>query len=102
MTHTLRILGILLLTAVFAVAAPAWKAQSIRLTWQDNTTTETAFMIERSTDGLNFYPLGTVAANVVTFLDTGLSPRTYHYRVYAIIGSDRTGASNVASVVVKK
>lgn len=85
-----------------AFSAPAWKNQTVLITWDDNTTNETAFVIERSLDGYNFATLAQVGANVTAFFHTGLSPRTYYYRVYAVYPGGRTPASNVAVVTVYK
>ena len=55
------------------------------LLWQDNSTDEGNFKIERWINGgSTFAPAGTVGADVVTFNDTGLAASTrYCYRVYA-------------------
>ena len=56
----------------------------INLQWQDNSTDETGFAIERSTDGVNFTPLSSVAANSLAYDDlTVLGGYTYTYRVAA-------------------
>jgi hypothetical protein len=81
------------LTAVFQTGP------QIRLTWRDNATNEAGFVIERSTDNVNFSLLTTVGprnnTGNVTFTDTTVkisstSPVTYYYRV---------AAANVASVL---
>lgn len=54
----------------------------INLTWTDNSTNETEFKIERKTGSENYAVVGTTAADVTTFYDTGLTPSTtYSYRV---------------------
>ncbi len=55
----------------------------IALTWQDNSSTETGFFIERSTmPASGFMPVGGVAPNVTTFTDTKFASRTtYYYRI---------------------
>lgn len=58
----------------------------IDLTWSDNTGDETGFKIERCVGGDcdNFSQIATVAANVGSYSNTGLSPSTlYRYRVRA-------------------
>ena len=62
----------------------------ISLTWTDAATNETAFIIERSTDGVNFSQVGTAAPRTGstgltrTFNDTAVSAGvTYFYRVRA-------------------
>lgn len=57
---------------------------SIKLDWTDGSTNEDGFSIERSTDGINYVEIDTVAANVVTYTNTGLTAGTlYYYRVRA-------------------
>lgn len=61
----------------------------LQLTWTDNSTDETGFQIERSTTGAGgpFTLLTTVAANTITYDNTGLTAATnYCYRVRAING----------------
>ncbi len=62
----------------------------IKLDWQDNATTESAYHVERSTDGNNWTVIqNTLPANTTTFTDTGLTCSTaYHYRVRAFRQSD--------------
>ena len=56
----------------------------MNVSWTSNSSNAAGFKIERSADGLNFIQVGTVAANVTTFEDTGLSNGTaYYYRVCA-------------------
>ena len=50
----------------------------------DNSNNELAFQIERSTDGVNFTLIATVAAGTTSYSDTGLAVFTqYRYRVRA-------------------
>ena len=60
-------------------------ANGIKLTWQDNSNDETAFVIKRKStiDGA-YAELATAGANVVTFTDTAVNQdATYWYRVGA-------------------
>lgn len=57
---------------------------SISLTWSDNANNEDGFLIERSLDGNNFSEVASLAADTVSYSDSGLSPKTtYYYRVRA-------------------
>lgn len=59
-------------------------ASSIALTWKDNSTTESGFKIERSTDGVTFTQVTSVAVGIVAYTDSSLSPsKKYWYRVCA-------------------
>lgn len=72
----------------------------IELTWTDNSTTETGFSIRRSTtQGGPYTEVGTVAANVTQYLNTGLAAdTTYYYVVVANNSEGSSPASNEASV----
>ncbi|HWS86656.1 MAG TPA: S8 family serine peptidase [Pyrinomonadaceae bacterium] len=64
-------------------AAAASKSQ-INLTWADNSSDETGFRVERSTDGVTFAQVGTVGAGVKSYAATGLSGgKRYYFRVRA-------------------
>ncbi len=57
---------------------------TITLTWRDNSSDETGFRIERSTDGTSWSTLNTAGADVTSYTDaTGAPQTTYHYRVRA-------------------
>jgi hypothetical protein len=77
----------------------------IDLTWTDNSETETAFLIERSSNGTDGWDqIGETAANLTVFSDTGLPPNTtYHYRVRAFRFGDLTYSqySNVDDATTK-
>jgi len=71
----------------------------VKLSWKDNSTTETGFEIERSTDGVNFSLLATVAQNVITYTDnTVVAGTTYYYRVRGIEPGDPIVYSNTVNV----
>ena len=66
--------------------------------WQDRSTNEAAFVIERSVNGVDFVRAGSVGANVNTFIDRGLQSATFHYyRVSAWNNVGISAASAVAS-----
>jgi phosphodiesterase/alkaline phosphatase D-like protein len=80
------------------LSATAISASEIDLSWTNNATNQTGFAIQRSTDGTTFTPLATVAANVTSFKDMGLTANTqYFYRVQATNGNGGSPFSNVAS-----
>jgi hypothetical protein len=92
---------------VYTLAAPAAPGAlsadgSIRdrvtLTWLDNSTNETGFIIERSTSATTgFVQVGTVGTNVRTFVDTTVARRTtYYWRVRA---RNNFGTSNPSNTV---
>lgn len=71
----------------------------LRLTWTDNASDETGYTIERSTDGVSYAAIDSVAANTETY-DNNVSPgATYYYRVRAN-NANGGSYSNVDSVTV--
>ena len=69
----------------------------ILLRWQDRSTNESVFQIERSDDGLTFTPVATVAANLNFYWDRSLDSATdYAYRVRARNGRGASEPSNIA------
>ncbi|MEA2736192.1 MAG: hypothetical protein QOE14_2643 [Humisphaera sp.] len=80
--------------------AGAVSETQINLSWADNSTTETNFILERSPDGVsNWAQIATPAANATSYSDASASLLpgvTYHYRVRAA-GSGQSANSNTAS-----
>lgn len=76
-------------------------AATIALTWTDNSSNETGFDVERSTDGGATYALiVTVPAGATGHADAGLAPGRYDYRVRAVNDVGPSGWSNVAAATV--
>jgi transcriptional regulator CtsR/flagellar hook assembly protein FlgD len=73
------------LNAPSALAATVMSSTSVKLTWNDNSTDESGFVIERKTGAGGVYAaLPGLGVNAVTFTDTGLLPSTiYYYRIRA-------------------
>jgi hypothetical protein len=77
-------------------------SRRIDLTWSDNSSGETGFIIYRSGNGVSFSKIATVGAGVTSFSNTGLrTGRTYYYRVRAYAGKTSTAYSNTASATAK-
>lgn len=75
----------------------------IKLQWQDNSTTEDRFEIQRSLDGFVWNPLQTTGSDVTDYEDAGLQPNTkYWYRVRAGKDATTTAWSNEASATTLK
>jgi PKD repeat protein len=71
------------------------------LSWVDNSSNENGFYVERAPSGsTNFVRVGTVGANVRTFIDT-LAKGNYVYRVQAYNAVGASAYSNTASASVK-
>jgi parallel beta-helix repeat protein len=82
-----------------AVAVRTTGSASLVVTWADQSTNETGFVVERSSDGVNFAPVTTVGAGVTTYADsTGLSADTeYSYRIKAVNGASGSAYSEAGS-----
>lgn len=64
----------------------------IDLAWTDNATTETAYKVYRSTDGVSYSQVGTdLAADSNSYSDATITAgTTYYYKVAAVNGSGET------------
>lgn len=84
-------------TAKSPVATPAINV--IRLAWQDDSTVETGYRIERRAAGSGSFALvETVAAGTVQYSDAGVTPGTaYDYRVVAVNQSIEAAPSVIAT-----
>lgn len=75
----------------------------INLTWKDNSSNETGFKIERSTNGSTFTQIATVGTNATSYSNTGLTANTlYYYRVRAYNAAGNSAYSNTASTKTKR
>jgi hypothetical protein len=76
----------------------------VDLSWTDNASNESAYVVERSPDGVSGWSVVTSAlpAGSVSFRNTGLAASTtYSYRVRATNAAGSSGFSNVATVTTK-
>ena len=72
------------------------------LSWNDNSSNESGFRIERSSDGQSFSQIATVDVNTTTYSDTGLqSNTTYWYRVNAYNEYGESGYTNIVSLTTE-
>src|SRR5262245_15590137 len=86
------------------LSAAALSSSSIALQWQDNSTNETGFQIERCMGDActDFAALAKVTRNITVFTDTNLKESTaYCYRVYALGKGKSTisAYSNIAEAI---
>jgi hypothetical protein len=84
------------------VARDASTAQAaVALRWTDNSGNEQAFELERSTDGMSFALIATLAADTFSVTDSNVERRKrYFYRVRGVNSGGASGYSNVASVLL--
>jgi hypothetical protein len=86
-----------------ALAASAPSGSEIRLTWQNNSTTQTGFRIEESVGNALFYEIADLTGSATSFINTGLSnPAIHQYRVRAYNTGGYSAYSNVAGLPVAK
>ena len=86
-------------------AATATSSSSINLSWQDNSTNESGFIVERRRLGSGRWAqIGTTAADTVTFSsgDELFSESTYIYRVQAFNDSESSAYSNEAEATTTR
>lgn len=80
------------------LSAQAVDPTHVTLSWQDNSGNEIGFVVERSTDGVNFSTIGAANANVTVFTDVSAAGSTaYSYRVRAISNAGQSAPSNIAA-----
>jgi hypothetical protein len=86
-------------SATFTIASPS--VAQLTLTWQDNSTNEDNFAIQRKTGTSGTYAqIAMVAANIVSYVDSSLTPGlTYCYRVDAINSAGASSYTNEACAV---
>ena len=84
-----------------SLVAGASGSSAVNLTWVDNSTNETGFVLDRSTSSSFTSPVSrSLGANVTTFSDTGLTASTtYFYRIKAVNGTLSSSYSNTASAL---
>ena len=76
----------------------ALSTNSVKLEWEDKSSNETNFIIERKGPGMApNEEIATVNANVTTFTDTGLTADTEY--MYQVRASNQNGKSNFAGPV---
>lgn len=73
--------------------------KSVSIMWADTAANEDAFILERKTGSSGTYQtIQTLSANSVRYVDEGLAPGTYYYRVRSSNASGGSSYSNEAHV----
>ena len=90
-------------SAPTGLAATLVSSNQINLSWTDTAAgNENGFIIQRSTDGVNFTQIATTGAGVTAYADTAnlVVGTTYSYRVAATNSLGNSGYSNASSATV--
>jgi subtilisin family serine protease len=85
------------------LAARTVSTTQLALTWQDRSTNEAGFKVERSADGgATWLHIATTAANATSYTATGLTTnKTYHFRVRAYNAAGHSAYTNTASATTR-
>lgn len=77
-----------------------WNASNgVALSWDNGSSNEEGFKLERSTNGATFSQIKTLSSNITSYTDLTVSPNsTYTYRIKAYNFSGSSKWSNVVSV----
>jgi len=74
-------------------------SRQLALKWVDNSTEESGYHVERSSDGVNFTEVASLKYNATAYTSTGLTAGTwYWFRVRAYNGAGNSEYSDVLSV----
>ena len=80
--------GVIVVLAPTVLTVTPLSSGSVTLSWTDNSSNETGFRVERSSDGTTFTVVAVLGPNVTGHTDQGLLPFTaYLYRVFAFDAS---------------
>lgn len=81
------------------LVAIAVSYNQVNLSWMDNSTDETGFILARNANGAGWVNLASVGANVTAYSDTTVQPSTsYEYSVRSTNACGHGGFANTASV----
>ena len=102
---TLTVYGLLSAPVSSPPAAPtnltaaAVAPTQVNLAWANNATNQTGFVIQRSTDGVNYAQIAVTPATATTYHDTAVNPAaSYSYRVLANNSAGNSPAASAGPV----
>jgi hypothetical protein len=89
----------LLVQAPTNLTATASSSTTVNLAWSEAASGITSYIVQRSTDGINFTTLASnVSANASTYIDSNaVAGTTYYYQVIAVSSGVDSAPSNAAS-----
>ncbi|HEY4417159.1 MAG TPA: LamG-like jellyroll fold domain-containing protein, partial [Verrucomicrobiae bacterium] len=65
--------------------------------WSDINLTETGYLVERSTDGVNYSVVATLSGSTTTYADSNVTPLGQYY--YTVLGTNAFGLGLVATPI---
>jgi len=82
-----------------SLSIESYNSEQVELQWNDNSTNEEGFIIERKTGTEDFAQVGTVNMNIESYTDVTVQPGTnYTYRILAYNASGNSAGSNEVNV----
>ena len=88
---------------VFSLKAEAVSSSQINLTWEDNSSEEDGFRLERKTGSGEYTEISIIPSNETSFNDTGLDADTiYFYRIRAFNNNGISNYSDEVSAMTDK
>ena len=76
----------------FTAIAPT----QITVQWNAIGSTETGYVVQRSTDGINFSTVANLATNTLSYTDTAVAPLGQYY--YTVQGTNSVGLGNATTI----
>jgi hypothetical protein len=81
-------------------ATIATGSSDVNLSWNDNSSNEDGFRIERADNGGGFVEINTVGSNVTTYTDPALATGSYIYRVRGYKATNTSSYTNTSGVSI--
>jgi transcriptional regulator CtsR len=89
-------------TAPSNLSVSSASSSQINLTWRDNSTNETGFLVERATGTGAFVQVASLGANTTSYNSTGLTASSsYSFRIRATNVTGNSAYSNTATATTK-
>jgi autotransporter-associated beta strand protein len=72
-------------------------ASQMGIRWNAIGSTETGYVVQRSTDGVNYSTVAMLTTNTLTYTDTAVTPLGQYY--YLVLGTNSVGLGNAAPAI---
>lgn len=84
------------LPPVTGLAFSTVTSNSVSFTWNLIGSTETGYVVERSTNGINFSIIASLGVTITNYTDNTVTPFTPYY--YQVVGTNVVGLGNTATI----